>query len=107
MLRCAGYTVLIVYGLSILGAAVASHQATNQLPSGPPLARAVPSPNQSLTQPLRGFAISLHHTDQLDRYLQAIDQIVALGANSVEVATPAFQINGASQQINIETGPSE
>lgn len=105
MLRYTGYTVLIVYGLSVLGAAIASHQAANQFSSTPPLADATPSPNQSLTHPLRGFAISLHHTDQLNLYLQAIDEMAAMGCNSVEVATPVFQTDGASQQINIETGP--
>jgi len=104
MLRCTGYAVIIVYGLSVLGATIASHHA-DQPSSTPPQANTVPSPNPSMTQPLRGFAISLHHTDQLDRYLHAIDEIAALGANSVEVATPAFQTNGASQQIRIETGP--
>ena len=95
---------MIVYGLSILGAAVAPRPSTSDSSQTLRTVAATPLPNRTLIQPLRGFAISLHHTDQLDRYVQAIDEMAALGCNSIEIATPAFQTNGASQQIDIQTG---
>lgn len=99
-LRHAGCAALIVYGLSILGTLIAPRPTVGQrLPSGVWARRDVPPGS-----PLRGFAISLHHTDRLALYLAAIDEMAALGFNCVEVATPAFQTNGASQQIRIETG---
>jgi len=55
---------------------------------------------------MRGFAVSLHHTNQLDAYLLAINQIAELGFNSIEIVTPAFQIDGQSHQIKIESGPN-
>ncbi len=56
-------------------------------------------------QPLIGFAVNLHYNDDRERYLQAIDDIADLGCNAVLFATPAFQTNGASSEIRIETGP--
>lgn len=49
--------------------------------------------------------MSLHHTDGLHLYMQAIDEMAHLGFNCVEIATPAFQTDGASDKIRIETGP--
>lgn len=102
MLFRTGYVALCVYGLSILGAVIAPDQtgddplrATQTLPRNAP-------PKH---QPLCGFAISLHHTDHLHLYLQAIDEMATMGFNCVEVATPAFQTNGQSNQIRVETGP--
>jgi hypothetical protein len=60
-----------------------------------------PGPDQVLV----GFALNAHHTDKPERFLRAIDDIAAAGFNSILVLTPAFQRDGASQRIRIETGP--
>ena len=108
-----------VYGLSLLGTAIApvpEEVASNPADHTDPVASPSPftgtshrvdatSGRGSYAKPLCGFAISLHHTDHFPLYLEAIDEIAAMGFDSVEVLTPVFQTNGASQEIRIETGP--
>ena len=50
------------------------------------------------------FAFWMYHSTYKD-HLQAIDEMADLGCNSVEIITPAFQTDGQSQQVRIETGP--
>jgi hypothetical protein len=52
-----------------------------------------------------GFALNLHHTEDPKAFLQAIDQIVELGGNTVEILTPCFQEHGASEDIRVIVGP--
>src|ERR1700679_1922534 len=99
------YLASLVYGLSVLGALAAcyssSPQATEPPPQapaaplqGPPAAMAIsgsespgrpaelqlePSP---VARPIIGFAINFHHTDHLELYLQAIDEMARLGFNT-------------------------
>ncbi len=103
MLRPLLIAAFALYTLSLLGVVfVTDHPHRQPLYSPTTDQRAQRS---AVPLPLRGFAISLHHTDQFPLYLQAVDEIAALGFDSLEVATPAFQTDGASQQIRIETGP--
>ena len=52
-----------------------------------------------------GFAISLHHTTEIDRFHRAVDRIADLGLNTVEILTPAYQTHANSENVRIETGP--
>ena len=101
MLRSTGYTALVLYGLSIFGAVTAPGPGRSD---AQPVLSTESKPTRLSSQALCGFAINLHHTDQLHLYLRAIDTIVSLGFNSVEITTPAFQDNGGSEEIRIETG---
>ena len=102
IVRWTSYSALLVYGLSIFGIVLAPNTGHGSDPmSEVGAAPALPVPET----PLRGFAISLHHTEQLSLYLDAIDQIASLGFNCVEIATPAYQTDGAAHEIRIETGP--
>jgi hypothetical protein len=56
---------------------------------------------------INGFAINLHHTDDVQAFYRAIDDVAKLGFNSVEIVTPAFQLNGASTKIALEVGPGK
>lgn len=56
-------------------------------------------------RPLVGFAINLHYNDDHTLYLNAIDELANLGCNAVLFSTPAFQTNGASNDIRLEVGP--
>ena len=110
-----------VYALALLAACVATvghrsdveadshtaeppHSATTADPAPAP-----PPDEQHSADPLPdkivGFAISLHHTEHLDLYLESIDEIADLGCNAVEIVTPAFQEHGASDKIELLTGP--
>ncbi len=100
-LRSLVIAALLVYGISILGAIIAPRPVSGDPTPTRPTPRQGPPPQW----PLRGFAISLHHTNRLDLYLASIDEIAKLGFNCLEVATPAFQTHGASAQIQLVTGP--
>jgi len=56
-------------------------------------------------RPVVGFTINLHHTQHLDQYLESVDQIAAMGCNTLQVITPAWQHNGASTDIYYKPGP--
>ena len=95
---------LITFGLALLGALLA-----------PPTA---PTPNSSAmlsahdtgqsdtcARQLAGFALNVHHSDNHQTFLDAIDELAGLGFNSLEVTTPCFQTNGASDDIRVVVGP--
>lgn len=95
---------LCLYSLCTIGALIAQPQ--NASPTPLQNNRRSPKPlNDTLPLPIRGFALNFHHTVHLTAYLQAIDEMADLGCNSVEIVTPAFQTDGQSQQVRIETGP--
>lgn len=108
MSRNLGWVCLFTYGLAILGAANAPEPSREQDSASSISSKPVSWQPTSggVDLPLRGFALNLHHTDQLALYLQAIDEMAALGFNSVEILTPAFQTNGASDQIQVVAGPA-
>jgi len=71
----------------------------------PPLSAPDPARRAGLPQPMLGFALDLHHTQHLERYLDAVDRMAELGFNTVQVLTPMFQVHAESEQIARETGP--
>lgn len=99
---------LLVYGLCLWGAWAAGSgsatTATAPAVSQPSPSTAAPSTTAPGMLPL-GFAINLHHTDDLDRYLRAVDRIADLGFDSLLVVTPTFQEHGGSEEIAIPPDP--
>jgi len=65
----------------------------------------MPATSAPPSELMLGFALNLHHTDNINAYLTAIDEIAAMGFNTVEVLTPMFQDNGASESIAGGRGP--
>ncbi|MCZ6834222.1 MAG: hypothetical protein O7G85_00465 [Planctomycetota bacterium] len=51
------------------------------------------------TRPILGYAIVAHHIGKLDLYLDSVDRIAALGANSLTIVTPMFQKYVDSSEI--------
>lgn len=49
--------------------------------------------------PYRGVVMQIQRTDWIDRYEQSIDEIAALGADTVKLVVDARQENGASSRI--------
>lgn len=81
-------------------------------PAGPasasqPASKAPPpaEPQRETTEQMVGFAINFHHTDKIDRYLAAVDEMADMGVTSLEIVTPAFQRDGAAEEIRITVGP--
>ncbi len=95
----------LVYVATVVGAVLTPPGG----PAGGPAAEPSP-PVQALRpaphRPVVGFAISFHHTDDLPSFLKVVDELAALGVNSVQVVTPAFQKDGASQDIEVVPGES-
>lgn len=52
-----------------------------------------------------GFGINLHHTESLWRYRAGVDEIVAIGCDALLVVTPAWQTDGGSVDVRMESGP--
>ncbi len=52
--------------------------------------------------PYRGFAMQLQRTDWIDKYEQSIDEIAAMGADTVSFVVDSRQENGASSKIYLD-----
>ena len=50
-------------------------------------------------RPLLGFAINAHHIGDLPLYLESVDAIADLGANSIVVVTPMWQKKASSSEV--------
>jgi hypothetical protein len=106
MLRRTLIAAGVVYLMVLIGAAIAHPPRPTFIHPDATAAAVAPSTAPALLpDPLLGFAINFHHTDDLTLYLKAIDQIAAMGFNSVEIVTPAFQEDGASEKISVRYGP--
>jgi len=77
------------------------HNPADELPSSQPAAPL----NVEGPVFINGFALNLHHTDKIEPFFKAIDEIADMGFNSVEIVTPAFQVHGGSTKIALEVGP--
>lgn len=102
ILRRLGFVAMVIYALSLAGAIAAQPR--------PPRPKSDPTTIPFQRPPTRaaeriGFAINLHHTDKLHLYLESIDEMAQLGGASLEILTPVFCENGASDALAIEIGP--
>jgi hypothetical protein len=68
-------------------------------PEGATDAIAMPQTRAALPDPLVGFAVNAHHISDLPQYLDGIDRIADLGANSLLLVTPMYQKNVSSTSI--------
>ncbi len=93
-----------LYLLSLLGAMIAPVDKPSIEPTSPP-AKPVRSEQGLQKQQVIGFSLNVHYTNQLPKYLRAIDMIADMGCNSLQILTPAFQQDGASTKISIPNQP--
>ncbi len=120
--RISRYVLLGAAGLWLLGVAFAFMGTGASVQAGPmPMlamskdktlsdGQATVSPSDrkaASTAPLRGFALNYHHTKDVKIYMDAIDEIKAMGFDSIEVVTPMYQTNGATTDIRIIVGPGK
>lgn len=101
MLKHVTFAALVVYILSLIGAALAYKPVmTDQKP-----ARQAVRGVAAIPDPVMGFTLVMHHTANVEEYLRAVDEIAALGFNSLQVITPAYQDNGAAPTIHVDYAP--
>ncbi len=88
-----------------MGAGAAPDRPAVSAPDPPPEAvdaaiRAPEPPRRiGLDRPVLGFGINAHHISNLSLYLEAVDAIANLGANTLLVVTPMFQERVDSSRI--------
>ena len=54
--------------------------------------------------PFLGFTMNLHYTDDLAACIVAIDEMAAAGVTHLQILTPAFQRDGADDQVRLIAG---
>ena len=99
MTRIVGWMAVLLY-LAVVTAVVLYAPTLPESPTDE-TSQAPPARGQ-MELPLMGFALNVHHVDDVALYIEAIDQMAELGANAVEIITPAYQRDGASTEINID-----
>lgn len=87
-------------GLLRLGRSPASDALAAAGDPGRPRA-ATPRHASGLPKPLLGFAINAHHIGNLPIYLDGVDEIARLGANTLIVVTPMYQKKVDSTRVRV------
>ena len=96
----------LTFALSIVGAMLAGRgdpavgaEHTRPAPrvAGDPVAQAQPQ--------YIGMTLNVYYTSQIERDLAAIDRIHETGFNTVQIVTPIFQTDGASEQLRAPFRP--
>jgi hypothetical protein len=103
--RAAIITALCLYAAILLGCVLANPQETssqgssgNRRPiNGGRVQRTFPT-----TLPFRGVSMQLHRIDWLEEYKTCIDEIVDLGADTVQFVVDARMENGTSSRIYLD-----
>jgi len=107
MLKTLAYTAAGVFLLAMIGAMFAEHVYDPSVT--PPNQTGATGTSDSPPAPTReqfiGSALNLYHTEHLNLYLTAIDQMSEAGFNAVQIVTPMFQTDGASPQVRSKIGP--
>lgn len=115
MVKTLACATSVIFLLSLLGAALADRAAATAEQHPGLSAKAQVSQvgvrestaaadNPSRTQ-LIGAALNLYHTDRLDLYHEALEQISRMGFNAVQIVTPIFQTDGAAVHVGLKHGP--
>ncbi len=52
-----------------------------------------------------GMGLNLYQADDVQRYLDAVDQIADMGFNTLHAVTPVFEENAAAEKIERLVGP--
>src|SRR5437016_11594036 len=97
---------VIVY-LVALGCALAAAEHASQIAAADPLLSSDASPshprdahrNDSSGLPYRGITIQLQRVDWMDKYEQSIDEIAAVGADTVQFVVDPRMENGHTNRI--------
>ncbi len=103
MIKTLGYTTVGLFLLTLIGALIAG-QAAEDVSSEKIGGLGGGVVEQRPTQ-LIGAALNLYHTDRLDLYHEALEQMSSAGFNAVQIVTPIFQDNGASAGVQQIQGP--
>jgi hypothetical protein len=89
--------------VALIGAAVVVGAARGEsLPQVASSETAAPAPPRRASV---GVTMSLHHTERLAGYLDAVNLLASMGFDSLQVITPVYQRDAADDQIRVRTEP--
>jgi Glycoside Hydrolase Family 113 len=101
MNKALGYTTAGVFLLALVGALIADHTTAD-------VSVGKTSGGVDIEQrpaQLIGAALNLYHTDRLELYHEALEQMSSAGFNAVQIVTPIFQDDGAAGVVEMRQGP--
>jgi hypothetical protein len=103
---------LVVYGLAVAGAMYGESPdavggAGSQRAASNDPAEAGPDASASSPKQLAGMSLNVYHAEGMGHYKKAIDRMAAIGLNTVQIVTPAFQKHGASPRVRTIVGPGK
>jgi hypothetical protein len=91
---------MILLALCVYLAAATAAISSSAPDAAAPAPSAVSAPDEIL--PLRGVAMQIQRVDWIDRYAESIDEIAALGADTVMLVVDARQQDGSSTRIYLD-----
>ncbi|MFW6058722.1 MAG: glycoside hydrolase family 113 [Phycisphaeraceae bacterium] len=94
--------VLLIYVLSVVAVLTipAPADTRSRVDGEPRNEPAAEMPRRAETLPqLVGITLNLYHTDDVQRHVNAVDRIAALGFNTLHAVSPVFQRDGAANEI--------
>lgn len=95
-------TAATVY-LAVLGCVIFPSQSTGKSPNGIDRPFVSPFNNAPLTGlPYKGIAMQIQRVDWMDEYKKSVDEIAAVGADTVLFVVDARQENGSSNRIYLD-----
>lgn len=101
MIRWTMIIALTTWGATVVAALALSRFAasTSGVRATPSVTEVLASPSGQPADRLVGFAMNVHDVWDTAQYTEAIDEVVAFGANSLLITTPMFQDDGAASTI--------
>ena len=91
---------LALFAVVLLCVAWPTHAPAQKTPTTLAPATIANSPSRSRTQmPYRGVAIQVQRVDWIDRYKKSVDEIAAVGADTVSLVVDTRMENGTSSRI--------
>jgi hypothetical protein len=68
---------------------------------------AAPGQGQAPAGQMIGMSLNVYHAEGMGHYRTAIDRMAAMGVNTLQIVTPAFQKHGASPAVRTVVGPGK
>ncbi|QOV92282.1 glycoside hydrolase family 113 [Humisphaera borealis] len=95
-------TTAVVLYAAVMGCVLMPGGTNRPAPTADPVDAAPPLRAKLTGLPLRGIATSMVHPENLPAYFKVVDEVVATGADTIEIVVAGRQENGSSTQIFVD-----